>query len=394
MQILLADDNRDFCDTTAAVLETEGHDVVCAYSEANAVSLLRDGGHKFDIAVLDMYMEQDDSGLRLIKVIADENPSVVPIILTGRQKVRDAVASMKAGAFDYVEKGGTEQVDLLTIAIKKATRFRRARAAAKRAARMRHKYHQAQEREIKAAEAIQKVLFCPTPPILHHVKLDVAYKPANLVMGDYYDFVTRESPERLIVAVGDAAGHGLPAALNAHVACGAWRAVTERPTATTSPGDILGVINRIVCRTGMDAPQMTLFVGQLDLQTFELTYSSAGHPPPLLFKEGTCIRLDSGDLMLGVDETWNYRNFRKTLERGDILLFYSDGVTELERTVPSAASGVPNHGIDGLCKEAEELLAVGGKALLATRLLERLRGLLGDNAFIDDCTLVSLEITA
>lgn len=133
MRILLVDDDREFCTTTAAVLGRDGHEAVCAFSEAEASALLCHGAHRFEVAVLDMYMENDDSGLRLVKLIADQKLPTVPIILTGHGRVSDAVASMRAGALDYVEKGTPEQVDLLSLAINRVDRFQQARTAAGRA---------------------------------------------------------------------------------------------------------------------------------------------------------------------------------------------------------------------------------------------------------------------
>jgi DNA-binding NtrC family response regulator len=143
MRILLADEDRDFCNTTAAVLRIERHEVACAYSEAEASELLRQEGRGFEVAILDMYMEQDDSGLRLLKLIAEQKLPTISIVLTGHGKVSDAVASMNAGAFDYVEKGPPEQVDLLLLAINRAGRFQQARTAAGRATEL-----------VKAAERV------------------------------------------------------------------------------------------------------------------------------------------------------------------------------------------------------------------------------------------------
>ena len=133
MRILLADDDNVFCNTTAAVLKKEGHETVCAYSEKEANERLNAEGLRFDVAILDMYMDNDDSGLRLVKLIAAQHLPIIPIVLTGHGRIANAVASLKAGAFDYVEKGRPEQNELLVIAINMARQFQQAQMAARRA---------------------------------------------------------------------------------------------------------------------------------------------------------------------------------------------------------------------------------------------------------------------
>jgi DNA-binding NtrC family response regulator len=134
MRILLVDDERDFCNTTAAVLKRDGHEVVCAYSEAEGSELLCQRGREFDVAVLDMYMEEDDSGLRLVRLVDHLKLPTIPIVLTGRGTDSNKVESKKAGAYRYVRKGSSDQNKALVRAVNEAQRFQMGRAAAGRAA--------------------------------------------------------------------------------------------------------------------------------------------------------------------------------------------------------------------------------------------------------------------
>ena len=128
MRILIVDDDEDFCNSAAEIAEEAGHEVVCAYSEQQATDILKAEAQQFDVALIDMKLHGDDQGgLKLIEMIADDGLSVVPIVVTGYGEVENAVESMKAGAFDYIQKGGLGQVELIRFAIDRASKVHQAR---------------------------------------------------------------------------------------------------------------------------------------------------------------------------------------------------------------------------------------------------------------------------
>lgn len=377
--LLVIDDDVSILRSLEFGLSPRGWQCKCFTRWAEAVSRL--GEIRPDVALIDLHLAGDapKDGFDVIYELRQRLPELPIVALTGHPDYAQAAQRcIKVGALQFVRKPvGTEELEGR---IEQAIWIEDIHL----------KYLQAQEREIKAAEAIQRVLLCPTPPRLQNVTLDVARKPAKLVTGDYYDFTTREAPERLITTVGDAENKGIQAALNAHLVAGAWRAVTERSGSYLSPGQTLRLINRMICRTNIAAPKMTLLVGELDIHSLSLTYASAGHLPPLLFRGGSCQRLDEGDLLLGVDEACDYQNWSVDLCSRDMLVLYSDGITDLEWP-PSLGNG--KLGIDGLSKEAEKLLAAGREGEFATRLLRHLSELFGDERFFDDCTIVTMEIS-
>lgn len=120
MRILIVDDDQDFCNSTGEVVEGAGHEVLCAYSQQEAAQILRREGQQIDVALIDMKLHGDDKGgLKLIRLVAEHRLRVVPIVVTGYGEIENSVECMRAGAFDYIQKGGTSQVDLVRFALRR-----------------------------------------------------------------------------------------------------------------------------------------------------------------------------------------------------------------------------------------------------------------------------------
>lgn len=105
IRILVVDDDKDYTQTQSEWLREEGNETVGVFSEKEAREFLKDHGKELDLALVDMYMEAQDSGLKLVELIDREYPWVVTIIVTGYGNFQDAVRCMEAGAFSYIMKG-------------------------------------------------------------------------------------------------------------------------------------------------------------------------------------------------------------------------------------------------------------------------------------------------
>jgi sigma-B regulation protein RsbU (phosphoserine phosphatase) len=180
-------------------------------------------------------------------------------------------------------------------------------------------------------------------------------RPARSVSGDYYDFLTI-GPEKLILAVGDVSGKGISAALlmaTIHsavraysiegipilrqaqaVAAGASLAEKYEPVtpgAEASPGTLLSLLNHQLYHSTPMEKYATLFLAAYDGEDRRLTFSNAGHlPPMLLSKNGHIRRLEDGGTVVGLFDDISYDEGTVQLRPGDIFLAYSDGVTEPE----------------------------------------------------------------
>jgi len=180
--------------------------------------------------------------------------------------------------------------------------------------------------ELNMARKIQLDLLPDSPPNLEGFDIEMFYRPASEVGGDYFDFFNL--PDRnLGLAVADVTGKGIPAALTMAGLKGNLEAYVQ---SIYSISEIIQKVNESSV-LGEGDPNMTgLFYGVLDLDSGNLTYVNAGHNPPLLVKrEGESIWLDKGGLILGFSTQAKYEHGTVELESGDTLILYTDGLTEV-----------------------------------------------------------------
>jgi sigma-B regulation protein RsbU (phosphoserine phosphatase) len=169
-------------------------------------------------------------------------------------------------------------------------------------------------------------LVFPAFPHRHEFSVFAALHPAREVGGDFYDFFLIDE-DRFCFCVGDVSGKGVPAAL--------FMAVTKtliksRASNDFSPASIMTHVNDEVGRHNESCMFVTIFLGILDVTTGQLAYTNAGHNPPYLKREdGALVRLDKRHgPVIGAMEGMVYQEDRIDLTPMDMLLVYTDGVTE------------------------------------------------------------------
>ena len=146
-----------------------------------------------------------------------------------------------------------------------------------------------------------------------------------MVGGDYYDII-RLSKNKLGICIADAAGKGISAAL---LMASVQAAVRAFASASVPPSDVCSQVNSVLCTNIVRGEVVTLFYGVLDAKDRTLRYTSAGHPRPLLIRRnGTSFRLKNDGALLGVFPDWKYEVSSAELNPGDILLLFTDGITE------------------------------------------------------------------
>ena len=174
------------------------------------------------------------------------------------------------------------------------------------------------------AREIQQTLLPKTLPKLPGYDVATYYQPAREVGGDFYDFWELEDG-RLGFVVGDATGHGMPAALVMATARSMLRAVAQ---GSDSPGDVLRRANDPLV---MDIPPnmfVTCFYAILEPESGRLLYANAGHDLPYLHRNGDAEELRARGMPLGLMPGRSYEEQEVVLEAGDSALFYSDGLVE------------------------------------------------------------------
>jgi sigma-B regulation protein RsbU (phosphoserine phosphatase) len=248
--------------------------------------------------------------------------------------------------------------------------------------------------ELAIAQEVQANLFPSMRISLPMLEVHGVCHPARSVSGDYYDFLLSGASD-LSIALGDISGKGISAALlmaTLHSAVRAYRFAGEDMTAASSldpshgllseggvvatvasapgisfaePARIMGLLNRHLFRSTQPEKYATLFLAHYDGVRRTLTYSTGGQLPPLLLRaDNTVARLDCGGTVVGLIDRMRYEQGEETMQPGDILIAYSDGVTEPENDFGDFGEDrlleiVSRHRhlpLDGICEQVMQAL--------------------------------------
>jgi len=261
--------------------------------------------------------------------------------------------------------------------------------------------------ELAIAQEVQANLFPRQMMDLPTLELHGICRPARTVSGDYYDFLVFHRPNApdgepgsesgVGIALGDISGKGISAALlmaTLHSAVRAYRFAGEdlhySGTATPalndgkvfeSPGRILGLLNRHLYRTTQDAKYATLFLAHYDADKAELTYANAGHLPPMLLStDGTVRRLGCGGTVVGLMDGMRYEQETVRMQKGDLLIDFSDGITEPENAYGEFGE---ERLMDVVKKYRDQPLH-----MISAQVMQALGGWIGAEEQPDDITLV------
>jgi sigma-B regulation protein RsbU (phosphoserine phosphatase) len=184
-------------------------------------------------------------------------------------------------------------------------------------------------REVEIAREVQERLFPQKLPAIAGLDYAGHCRPALGVGGDYYDFLALPQGH-LGVAVGDVSGKGIAAALMM-----ASLQASLRGEATRAPENLAAAVanvNRLVFEASSDNRYATFFYGQYDPTNRKFDYVNAGHNPPMLFHcmdgQWMVTRLDVGGTVVGLLETYPYQQGSASLAAGDLLVAYTDGISE------------------------------------------------------------------
>jgi sigma-B regulation protein RsbU (phosphoserine phosphatase) len=182
------------------------------------------------------------------------------------------------------------------------------------------------DRELQVVGNIQRSLLPRELPVMPGFEMAAFYRTSARAGGDYYDFFPLpRGGWGLFIA--DVSGHGTPAAVLMAITHAIAHA---QPGAHPAPAELLTHLNdRLVRSYTSGGTFVTAFYAVLDPHTRTLTYSTAGHNPPRLVRRGSVLSLDKEvEIPLGILERQSYGQATHTLERGDLLLLYTDGITE------------------------------------------------------------------
>ena len=181
--------------------------------------------------------------------------------------------------------------------------------------------------ELQVANEVQIGLLPSSPPEIEGYNFYDYYSPAKQVGGDYFDYLQLEN-NKLAFVLGDVSGKGVPAALLMAKLSGEMSVYLA---SGLGPKDVLERVNPLFKKRSTGGRFVTLVLAVIDLTTNEIALVNAGHMPPLLRREdGGVVEIggDSSGMPLGIYPVQHYEEFRFILDKGEVLVLYSDGVTE------------------------------------------------------------------
>jgi len=240
------------------------------------------------------------------------------------------------------------------------------------------------ERELQLARAIHRGLLPEGPPSIEGFEVALRYDACSHMGGDYYDFI-RVGPKAHLFMIADVEGRGAPAALVASAVHTALHTLADNVRSIES---IATQLNERVRQSTQGDGHMTAFLGLIDVRTRVLHSINAGHPPPVVLGPGGATPLQEGGCLMGAFPDAAFHRGSRRLEQGDVLLGYTDGVTEstglgggdygLERLimVPASRRGrSARELVDAVCGDVESHASLNGGLDADDRLLVAIRSL-------------------
>lgn len=239
-------------------------------------------------------------------------------------------------------------------------------------------------RELELASSIQKKMLPSDPPAIEGYSVAGKNITAQEVGGDYFDYIKMDD-KRWAFCLGDISGKGLPASLLMTNLQAILRGQTLH---LINPAEILRYANNQLYQSTSSEKFATLFLAILDIETNVISYSSAGHDYPFLMRNnGTFERLQIGGLPLGMMDGIDYEEDSFTLEEGELLFVFSDGVTDATN-IQEEMFGEQR--LTEMLKRAIKNEAESAGVLIKT-VVESCINHCGNAKFFDDLTVLALK---
>jgi sigma-B regulation protein RsbU (phosphoserine phosphatase) len=321
-RILIADDQPDVRVALHLLLKGEGYGTESVDSPGAILAAVERGG--FDALLMDLNYTRDTTsgreGLDLLPRVRAVDAGIPVVVMTAWGTIGLAVEAMRRGANDFVLKPWDNAALLSTVRSQVEGRARggEPRSEPARAG--------VAPRDLEIARRVQSQLLPQQPPELRTLDCAACCLQAGAVGGDAFDFV-RLAEDRVAIALADASGKGLGAALLMASLQGALRSHASR--ALDDMPSMLRSVNELFLATTAPEHFATLFFGCYDDATRRLRYANCGHYPPMLLRAGGALeRLDPTAPALGLMEDWACAEAAVEIAAGDRLVVFSDGVTE------------------------------------------------------------------
>ena len=311
----------------------------------------------FDIILSDINMPEMDGITLLTKINEMRNPALKCIMVSAYGDMGNIRSAMNNGAFDFA----TKPIDLddLSRTIEKAIE----EIEFVRKSQQEHTQLVSIKSDLAVAGEIQQAIlpqkFPPIEEMADMVDLFATMTPAKEVGGDFFDFFKIDE-KRLGFVIADVSGKGVPASIFMAVSRTLLRATGMRGIDTN---ECLNYVNNMLCHESIDSMFVTVFYGIYNTETGLVEYTNAGHNPPYVVRaDGTVDTLPmSENIVAGMFHDFTFTQSTLQLDKGDMLVLFTDGVTEafntsgemfdekgLETTLENKGAGKSSHDI---CQE-------------------------------------------
>lgn len=373
--ILVCDDSPVNCLLAKSVLEKDGCHVEVVHSGEEALQLLH--RYAFDLVLLDIEMP-GISGLevtRQLRATQSERVFLPIILLTAKTDPASKLEGLQAGATDFLTKPFDPHELVARI---------RNFVGSKRLHDRLMTTNKVLEQERAKVHQVQMGLLPKAMPKVKGHRFAAIYRPCQMAGGDFYDVIQREDG-RILLAVGDVSGHGIPSAMYMAV----LRAVLHAKAAEmASVAEIMVALNHILQHALDSYSFVTFYLAEYDPQTHRLLQVCAGHPPALAQDLATNAIEElplAGTFPLGISPTLELETTEAILHPGQRLILYTDGIVEQQG---------PGDIFFERGKFEETLRDARGFPLeqVPEFLMERLYRFAGTRSTADDVTLLMMEI--
>ncbi len=384
-KILVVEDDIDIIALVEMTLTADGFEVVTAESGLEALTQIQE--EPPDLILLDLMMPQMD-GYELMNILkTNPETSAVPVImLTAKGRVHDKVKGLSIGADDYIAKpfapreltARVEAVLSRTRATKYINPLMQVMGDVFTEKGVEQLGH-----HLETAAKIQQRLLPREAPQYDNIEITGVLHTSMMVAGDFYDFIPLDD-DRLGIAIADIRGKGVPAAMLMVMVRTILRMVCREEI---SPAGVLKRINDFLEIDTDPEIFATMVYGILDTKSLTFTYANAGHCLPIKVNASndSTDLLKEGGLILGVFDFASFESETISLNAGDILVFYTDGITETENAQGEI------YGAQRLMELIHQYAALNSKEL-CRKIEEALIEFSGTQQRSDDLTLVVIKI--
>ncbi|MCZ7555110.1 MAG: SpoIIE family protein phosphatase [Bacteroidia bacterium] len=331
-----------------------------------------------DVILCDINMPVMDGLTFLNKLTELEHVDFRAVIVSAYGDMENIRVAMNRGAFDFV----TKPIDFsdLEVTIEKTLGHVRQLREARLAREQLTKLH----RELEVAHHIQQAIIprkFPAFPDRQEFDIYAEMRPAQHVGGDFYDFFLC-GENQLGVAIGDVSGKGVPAALLMTASRALLKSLALRGL---PPGECLSLLNAHLCSENISSMFVSLFYGVLDFSTGRFQYATAGHQLPFRIGRHSFSRMErTHGMVIGVFAAGEYETGEVTLESGDHLFLYTDGIDEAFNTGEEEYS---DERLERLLRQPDH----GGVQQLVKTVMEDVVLHANGRAQSDDMTILALE---